>query len=373
MLSGKKVLILYITERSGHHSAASALKRGFEVVDPSVTVRCINAFRYFFPVTEWLTHKVYLFVIKRVPSIWRFLYDRPSFVKKSDGFKTWLHRRAFDKLERLLREFSPDAVMCTQAFPCGILSAYKRERGGRFKLYGVLTDFAPHSFWVYDEVDFYVVASEQTRTELSRKGVSPDKIRVLGIPIDPKFSKHINAVDVRAQYGLDKDIPVVLVMGGGHGLGPIKQIIKELDECEMPMQMMVVCGLNRKLYRWMVNRRFQKRVLTFKYSNEIEQLMSAANLVITKPGGITTAESLAKGLPMVILNPIPGQEARNTDFLVDARAALSAASVLDVVPAVRCILAGNAAGPEMVSHTKGSSLAKATSSLDIATFVLSNE
>jgi len=373
MLSEKKVLILYITERSGHHSAASALKKGFEIVDPSVTVKCLNAFRYFFPVTEWLTHKVYLFVIKRVPSIWRFLYDRPSFVKKSDGFKTWLHRRAFNKLENLLGEFSADAVVCTQAFPCGILSAYKRERGGHFKLYGVLTDFAPHSFWVYDEVDFYVVAGEQAGQELSRKGVSSDKIRVLGIPIDPKFSKHIDAAQVRAQYGLDRDIPVVLVMGGGHGLGPIKQIIKELDECEMPMQMMVVCGLNRKLYRWMVNRRFQKRVLTFKYTNEIEQLMSAANLVITKPGGITTAESLAKGLPMVILNPIPGQEARNTDFLVDARAALSAAGISDVVPAVRCILEGGAADSEALSNMKGRSLAKATSSRDIAAFVLSNK
>ncbi len=366
------MLILYITERSGHHSAASALKKGFEIVDPSVTVKCINAFRYFFPVTEWLTHKVYLFVIKRVPSIWRFFYDRPSFVKKSDSFKTWLHRRAFGKLENLLGEFSADAVVCTQAFPCGILSAYKRERGGRFKLYGVLTDFAPHSFWVYDEVDFYVVAGEQTGQELSRKGVPPEKIRTLGIPIDPKFAKTVDAVEIRAQYGLDKDIPAALVMGGGHGLGPIKQIIKQLDECELPMQMMVVCGLNRKLYRWMVRQKFQKRVLIFKYTGEIDRLMSVANLVITKPGGITTAESLAKGLPMVILNPIPGQEARNTDFLVDSRAAFSAESVADVVPAVRCILAGGLSDREAPSHTNGCALAKPASSRDIAALVLNN-
>jgi processive 1,2-diacylglycerol beta-glucosyltransferase len=372
MLSGRKVLILYITERSGHHSAASALTRGFELVDPSVTVKCINAFRYFFPVAEWLTHKLYLFVIKRVPSIWRFLYDRPSFVKKSDGFKRWLHRRAFNKLEDLLETFSADVVVCTQAFPCGILSAYKRERGGRFKLYGVLTDFAPHSFWVYDEVDFYVVASEQTSQELSRKGVPPWKIRVLGIPIDPKFAKTIDAVEVRAQYGLDKDIPVVLVMGGGHGLGPIRQIIRQLDECELPMQMMVVCGLNRKLYGWMVRQKFQKRVLIFKYTSDIDRLMSAANLVITKPGGITTAESLAKGLPMVILNPIPGQEARNTDFLVDARAAFSAESVMDVVPAVRCIFAGGLSDFRVPSQTDSRALAKPTSSRDIAAFVLDN-
>jgi len=101
--------------------------------------------------------------------------------------------------------------------------------------------------------------------------------------------------------------------------------------------------------------------------------MSAANLVITKPGGITTAESLAKGLPMVILNPIPGQEARNTDFLVDARAALSAAGISDVVPAVRCILEGGAADSGTLSNMKGRSLAKATSSRDIAAFVLSNK
>jgi processive 1,2-diacylglycerol beta-glucosyltransferase len=233
-----------------------------------------------------------------------------------------------------------------------------------------LTDFAPHSFWVYNEVDFYVVPSELTSQELSRKGVPPEKICVLGIPIDPRFAKTIDVVEVRAQYGLDKDIPVVLVMGGGHGLGPIKQIIRELDECELPMQMMVVCGLNRRLYGWMVRQKFQKRVLIFKYTGEIDRLMSASNLVITKPGGITTAESLAKGLPMVILNPIPGQEARNTDFLVDAQAAFSAESVADVVPAVRCILAGGLSGSRLSSLTEGRALAKPTSSRDIAAFVL---
>jgi len=372
MLSGKKIIVFYITERSGHHSAALALKRGFEVSDPSVSVKCVNAFRYLFPIAERVTHRVYLFVIKRIPAVWRFLYDRPSFVKRSAGLKGWIHRLSFNKLSRLLNEVAPQAVLCTQAFPCGVLSAYKRERGGSFKIYGILTDFAPHSFWVYDEVDAYVVASDKTREWLVQKGVSPEKVHVFGIPVDPKFSKQTDKTEVRVKYGLDKDIPAALIMGGGHGLGPIRQIIKRLDECEVPLQMMVVCGLNRKLYRWLASQTFKKRILVFKYTDEIDQLMSAAHLVITKPGGITTAEALAKGLPMIILNPIPGQEARNTEFLVDAEAALSAQTVDDVVPAVRCVVTRMLAAGGSLTGSTGRSLARPASSRDIAVFVLNS-
>lgn len=370
MSSSKNILILYITERSGHHSAAKALKKGFEAADPAVKVTCVNAFHYIFPFTERLTHIIYLFVIKRVPFIWKLLYDRPTFVKSTHGIKNWIHRRATQKIRTLLADVNPDAVVCTQAFPCGLFSSYKSESRAHLPLFGVLTDFAPHAYWIYDEVDGYIVGSEQTRQWLAGKGVKKDKIHALGIPIDPKFSTVLDRQEIIANYGLDGGVPTVLIMGGGHGLGPIKDILKKLDESALPLQFIVVCGINLSLYRWLMRQRFKKRMLAFRFTDEIHRLMSVSSVIISKPGGITTAEALAKQLPMISLKPIPGQETRNTDFLVGQKAAISASSVCDIVPAVEHVLTDISKPTGMKRAIVEAGLNKPKSAEDIARFIL---
>lgn len=365
----KNILILYITERSGHHSAALALKKAFEITDPEANVTCINAFRYFFPRTEKLTHIIYLFVIKRFPVIWKAIYDRPSLVKKTGAIKSFIHNLARRKLKKMLSQFHPDAVICTQAFPCGILADYKRDYDSSVKLFGVLTDFSPHSYWIYDDVDGYFVGSEMTKQWLVSRGVKEWKIFITGIPIDPKFSLPFNADEIRMNYGLDEHLPAVLLMGGGHGLGPIKLILKDLDTCGIPMQFIVVCGINNKLYRWLIRRHFNNRLLAFKYTDEIHRLMSVANLIITKPGGITTAEALSKKLPMVILNPIPGQETRNTELLKSQKAAVRA-TVEDIEQVVSRILSDPSKVDSMKKAIVSAGLDKPKASVDIARHVL---
>lgn len=370
MSSPKNILILYITERSGHHHAALALKKGFEARDPAVRVSCVNAFHYIFPVAERLIHLSYLFVIRRFPFIWRSMYDKPGFVSSTDGVKQWIHRRAMTKMKELLRQTRPDAILCTQAFPCGLFSFYKRECGASYRLFGVLTDFAPHAYWVHDEVDGYVVGSEQTKTWLIDKGVSADKILPLGIPIDPKFSRFLDKEEIMANYGLDRKIPTILLMGGGHGLGPIKKVLKQLDASRMSLQFVVVCGINEKLYRWLMKQRFGKRMLAFRYTDQIDRLMTVASLIITKPGGITTAEALAKQLPMIVLNPIPGQEKRNTDFLVSQHAAMNVNCVADIPGAVEHILTDLSKATSMKRSIVDAGLDKPKSAEDTARFVL---
>ncbi len=371
MAKVKKVLILYITERSGHHSAALAIKKALELSDPDCSCFCLNIFQYTFPLLERIIHNIYLAVIKRVPKIWERMYDNPKLVGRSEKIKSWIHSLSLKKFSALMDSFKPDAVVCTQAFPCGIAADYKRIQRSSVPLIAVLTDFAPHSFWIYDNVDHYIVPCEESSDLLIAKGVTKDKIKIFGIPIDPKFAKSLDRQELFANYGLKADVPVIMIMGGGHGLGPIKDVLYELDVADRDLQLITVCGLNEKLYHWINRTRFKNRVLNFKFTDQIERLMSLAALIITKPGGITTAEALAKNLPMIILNPIPGQEARNTQLLTKLGAALEVDNPSQLWPKVREILE-KAKGKSWFSGENKAlvQLSKPRSSLDIAHFIL---
>ncbi|MFH0877664.1 MAG: glycosyltransferase [Candidatus Omnitrophota bacterium] len=371
MAEAKRVLLLYITDRSGHHSAALAIKRGLELKDRRVLVSCVNAFQYVFPVAERLIHRLYLAVIKKAPKIWEFIYDNPRVVKSSDYLKGKIYNLGINRLKRLLDEFRPDVVACTQAFPCGLVAGYKERFKVRLPLVGVLTDFAPHAFWVAEAVDQYVVPCEESRGLLVEKGVAFKKIKTLGIPIDPKFIDRLDRQELVANYGLTADVSVVLIMGGGHGLGPITQTLKNLDQAKQDLQMVVVCGLNKKLFDWIQRHPFKKRILSFKFTDQVDRLMSVASVIITKPGGITTAEALAKRIPMIILNPIPGQEARNTALLTKNKAAVKVDQVADVLPTIEKLLSQQKTFAGMSVFNPLAEYSKPHSALDIASMLLS--
>jgi len=338
MSNAKRVMLLYITERSGHHSAALAIKKAILSKSPESQVACVNAFRYVFPLLEKLVNNLYLAVIKRVPKIWEKMYDNPKFVRRTSKINDLVQALGTRRLKKLIDDFNPDVVLCTQAFPCGLVAEYKKNYSSNVPLFGVLTDFAPHAFWIHDKVDHYIVPADETKKMLVEKGVPENKIETFGIPIDPKFSEPKDRNELFANYGLDLNVPVVMVMGGGRGLGPIKHLLAELDDDEKKLQLIVVCGLNKRLFSWINKRQFKQHILTFRFTDQIDSLMSMASLIITKPGGITTAECLAKKLPMIIMNPIPGQEARNTQILKSNHAAVQIDSPVGIHFALRSIL-----------------------------------
>lgn len=367
------ILILYITEHSGHHSAAKALVKAFGTFGEAANVHTVNAFKHTFPFVERLTHALYMMVIKRVPGIWEKMYDNPKFYRNSRWLKDKIHDAAMQRLRAIIKQYSPDAILCTQAFPCGIVADYKRKEKVNLPLYGVLTDFSPHAFWVYPEVNFYSVACDESKRMLIERGVGEERIKTFGIPIDPKFSQETDRQEVFLNFGLDPKIPVILLMGGGHGLGPLKETLKSLDEMDQPIQIIVVCGINRKLYEWIQKTPLKSRVLTFRYTDQVERLMSIAAVIITKPGGITTAEALSKRLPMIILRPIPGQEMRNTQMLVSKGLAVKAD---DLGTLNRTVV-------DFLKKAKGGSMklpfldpwlgySKPNSATELARFVLSN-
>jgi len=298
----------------------------------------VNAFRFVFPIAERIIHKLYMAVIRRSPGIWERIYDNPRVVSRSGRIKEFIHRMGMRRIGRLIEQKRPDVVVCTQAFPCGLVADYKRRTRRPLTLIAVLTDFVPHAFWVYEEVDLYMAPCEEAREKLRIDGVPRDKIFVTGIPIDAAFSQRKPVKQVLERHGLEPGVPIVLIMGGGHGLGPIREVIEELDGSGVKLQIVLACGINKKLLRWARSRPFRHKAAVFEYTDHIDELMSVAAVLVTKPGGITTAEALAMMLPMVIMSPIPGQETRNTHLLVKYEAAVRAEGAHEVVGAIMDIL-----------------------------------
>ncbi|HQQ06412.1 MAG TPA: glycosyltransferase [Candidatus Omnitrophota bacterium] len=320
----KNIILMYISEISGHHSATLAIEKAIRMRAPEAQILNINAFRYTNPITEKVVNQIYTTVIKRTPKLWDMIYDNPEVKKRLDTIRDFVHRMNTPKFTRLFRKFTPDVVICTQAFPCGMVADYKKNCDPGIKLIAVLTDYVPHSYWIYDTVDLYITPSEEVSQRLIMKGVPPEKVRSLGIPFDPRFNAPVDKAKVYQNLGFSPDKKTVLIMGGGQGLGPIKTIVKSLEKVKCDFQEIIVTGINKKLYKSLKKKvkTYKKKIHLLRYVDYVNELMSIAQVIVTKPGGITTSEALSKKLPMLILRPIPGQEENNTVYLTGKNAAI---------------------------------------------------
>jgi processive 1,2-diacylglycerol beta-glucosyltransferase len=340
MTKKRKVLLMYISRVSGHRQASMAISKSLKKFMPDADVMSINGFGYNYPLLEQVVNAAYMTVIRHTPKVWDYLYDNPKVVKRSANLRRFLNKSSHKKLAKLFKEFPADTVVCSQAFPCSMVADYKTSNKLSFTLIGVLTDFAPHSYWINEGVDYYIVPSEDTKERFIKKGVPADKIRVFGIPIRYKFAERLDERKTRESLGLASDVPTVLVMGGGQGLGSMKEAVKALIASEESLQLIVVAGSNQKLFKWLkkVSAKSSKKILCYDYASNIDELMEAATLIVTKSGGMTTAECLAKGLPMVIITPLPGQEARNTDFLLEKGVAVHVHDIRNLAEEVELLL-----------------------------------
>ncbi|MEK7573912.1 MAG: glycosyltransferase [Patescibacteria group bacterium] len=342
-MARKKILLAYITSYSGHHKAASAiiealnqlsggeklisknLGKGVELIKlgNGNEVLCVDFLRYLHPIGRIIVEKSYLRMLKKNPQTWEYLYDNPEVYGR---LQKWIDRLGvwkFPKLARLIEKFDPDIACCTQAFPALMLADFKQHSSLKMALtpiVGVFTDYAPHRYWVHPEINLYVVPSKEMGKVLVEKGISERRIRDFGIPIDPRFILNSpNKGDTLKKFGLNEFLPVVLVMGGSRGLGSIKEAIEELEKSFFSLQLVVVCGLNKKLQKKLekITPALRCPVKIIGYTENIDELMKISSVIITKPGGLTVSECLACELPMILVNPIPGQEALNARFLAE--------------------------------------------------------
>ncbi|MBI4846447.1 MAG: glycosyltransferase [Candidatus Omnitrophica bacterium] len=314
-----KIFIVHANAGAGHRKAAEALYKAFsdeKIAD--LKVEKIDVLDH----TNLLFKKaypgVYIFLVKYLPFLWGWFFHllNIAVLKSFIG----VIRHAFNSfhgkkiIDYVIRE-SPDAVICEHFLSAELISYLKKKN----KFHGLVvcgvTDFGVHQFWVNLGTDFYLVASELTKKELAAKGVPIEKIFVFGIPIEQKFSKSISKNEARKKLGLAEDKFTVLVTSGGFGVGPIKKIVSLLDAFGADIQAAVICGSNEALVSYFKNQTFRKNIKIFGYIHNMDEFMDAADVIISKSGGLTVSESLAKALPMIIMKPIPGQETRNAEII----------------------------------------------------------
>lgn len=313
----KSILIFSVSIGSGHDSAAKALENKFIEKISDVKIKTINTFDYINPTLNKVVVGSYMETLKFNPKVWGYLYSQAEYGDRIVDLGQILNKLLSYKLHQLIDDFQPDVIICTHAFPAGMMSLLKAQTGLTVPVIVVLTDYTVHAFWVHDHIDYYVIPTDELKYECISKGMSPESILPFGIPIRKEFSFDYDKKRIKKRLGLD-DRQVVLVMGGGLGLGAVQETVKTLLNSRHDLQILAVAGKNVRLYNQLIKiSKEHSNLHVFGYVDNIVEHMSVADLIVTKPGGLTTAEVLAKKLPIVIVDPLPGQEYRNTEFLLN--------------------------------------------------------
>jgi processive 1,2-diacylglycerol beta-glucosyltransferase len=338
-----KILILHASAGAGHKRAAEALAKAFRSEDAGNHVLVHDILDFTPPIFRRTYAKGYLDIVRRVPELWGYMYSQSD--KKALDPKRKKIRSVFNKLNtpmffKFYDEFNPDIAICTHFMPLELLSTREKKGKIRTPLFCVVTDFAVHALWIMEGVTRYYVATEEARRHLIRKGQSPERVKLTGIPIDPVFSHAEPQEAMRRKLAIRKDLPTVLLLSGGFGVGPTSSLIRSLHELMTPCQLLVVAGANEKMKKDAEAAAAGLRipVAVFGFVNNMHELMDASDLVISKPGGLTTSEVLAKGKPMIIIDPIPGQEQRNGEYLLEAGAAVRLFEVEDAPYKIQTLL-----------------------------------
>ena len=330
----RRVLFLYLTKHSGHYAAAVAVEQALRRLHPNMDSMLLDSFSHANPILSKVTLKAYLAMLKTAPEIWEYMYDNPEFQVRTQKIRDLLNRGNSKKLEKVIAQFQPDVVVCTQGFACGVIASWKQATGRRQPLLvGVLTDFVAHRYWANEQVDLYITPNEETKQTLVNQGVSPERVCVNGIPISDKFDKPVDKAAVIKSLGLRPNLPKILLMGGSLGLGPMKSAIRKLDKLPQPFDLIAVTGKNNELRERLERKgkKLRRPITILGFVENVHELMEISEVVVTKPGGITTAECLVKQIPMIIINPIPGQEAKNSEFLLSQGVAVQAEDGNDVM------------------------------------------
>ena len=318
-----RILIATVTAGAGHLQAASALEEAWRAARPGDVVEKVDLLDYVSRLQRKVYVQGYVKLVEHAPELWGMVFkktDNPAWLRKVARFRRGFAERTNKKFVKYLKAFQPDAVVCTHYLPVEIM-AHLERKGFNPMTVCVVTDFEAHALWMEQAVDLYCVAAEETKASLVARGASAENVVVTGIPIAPKFSSIPNPRAVRKTYGFRDDLPVLLVLGGGFGMGPVGRVLSALDSIDRDFQTLVVAGRNEKLRRELACGDYRHPTRVLGFATNMHELMAVADLIISKPGGLTTSEALAMGKPLFIFNPIPGQEAANSDFLLERGAA----------------------------------------------------
>ena len=370
---GKKILVVYATAGIGHKKAAMAVKEAYnEMKLPGTEVTLIDALDYTNDFFRWSYLQAYLLMVNKLPTFWGLLYyltDIPVidlFVSTIRRVNNWANSK---KLVNYILDTKPDVIISTHFFASEVIADLKQKNLMLSRLVTIVTDYRLHAWWVCEGTDAYIVASDDTRRDLEARKVDPAKIKVMGIPIEPIFSKPLDRPKIFKETGLRDDLFTILIIGGGFGMGPIEGIVKVIAQIPRELQTVVVCGHNEELARRIQSLKdeYKLNMKVLGFIDNVYEYMDISDILISKSGGITVSESLAKEIPLVVISPILGQETGNSAFLVRNNAAVKVKRLYDLKAALEGLIADPVKLDKMKEDIK--KIEKPYAAYDVARFV----
>ncbi|MEM8716844.1 MAG: glycosyltransferase [Cyanobacteria bacterium P01_G01_bin.4] len=366
-----RILILYASLGGGHVSAAQALCDAFSR-HSDIEVECEDALAHSSSIYRGVVRNAYEQLSEKVPILYKAFYDGSNvddLEQSLENNKTWakLERPFFKKLGEVVRQSKPDAIVCVQQIPSRLLQLLDRDdEVSSIPQYVVVTDAVVHSTWINRGVRGYFLPNDISRRMLVQRGIDGDKLHVNGIPIDLSILQPKTKHGARRQLDLPINRPLISVFGGGLNPKRINLMVADLLESPNPAHIVVAAGRNNDLLDAMENLEGNSTVQLQKVGviDYVDDLVVASDLAITKAGGLITSEILARGTPMVIVDPIPGQEEENADVIAAAGAGVQIRLPEMVAPAVRFLLRHPSRLEEM--HQWALELGKPRAALDIA-------
>jgi processive 1,2-diacylglycerol beta-glucosyltransferase len=323
------VAVLSVSAGAGHVRAAQALCAAADLGFPHLRLTHIDVMDVVPPAFRKLYAELYIKLVEKMPLAWAYLYqrtDRRAVRSPFDRLRRSVERLNTRKLDRELRRLAPQAIVCTHFLPAELLSQRIRRGRPTPPVWVQVTDFDAHGLWLQPHMAGYFVANDEVAWRIAARGIARERVFVTGIPIMPQFSTAPPRAECAAELGLDADRTTLLLMSGGAGVGGIERLAERLVTLGLRAQIIALAGRNQALLAALrrIARRYPGRLVPLGFTDAVERVMAAADVAITKPGGLTSSECLAMGLPIIVISPIPGQEERNADFLLESGVAVKA-------------------------------------------------
>ena len=342
-MSQQRVLMISVSAGSGHVRAAEALLETSAQFD-QVTAQHIDVMKTVSRSFRGMYSDFYRHLINHAPALWAYLYRKTDHAQSTDLstiLRRFIEQTCTRNLIRQIVEFKPDHIICTHFLPADLLSREIRKARLNCGLWVQITDFDLHKLWVQSRVSGYFAANQEVAFKLREHGVPSNKIHVTGIAVAPAFLSEPSRHQTRAELRLDQDRVTALILSGGTGVGSVSEIAAHLLNNNLQLQVIGIAGndVQRQAELQQLATQFPGRLVALGFSKCIEKLMAASDVVISKPGGLTSSECLIMGVPMLLVDPIPGQEERNGDYLMERGAALKAHDIVSLDYKLRQLLA----------------------------------
>ena len=365
-----RVLILSITTGHGHHAAGLSISQSLS--NRGAQILTIDVYKEISSLLYNGVNKGYLLSTKYASKPYRSFYNLFERKGQSNDFSVFnlINLVISNKFEEKIRDFNPDFIVCTHVFAAQLVNELKRR--GMYEntpTLGIVTDYTIHPFWEdAPRIEYINLASNLLYHKAKTRGISEDRLLSFGIPVQEKFSKFVSKEEARTRLDIPQDKSVILLMGGSMGYGNLCALVEQIEATELDCTLLVVCGRNSRQRRKLLDMRPNDNRYVYGFVDNVDVMMDAADCIITKPGGLTVTEAMAKKLPMILVNPIPGQEERNIDFLVNNGVALSVNKTFTIGDALYFLF--KCPGRLASIKDRFDVISNATASSDIADFIM---